>query len=147
MSVSEHWHRDSTPSYALLEQLRGAVDSAGISYRQGFPPTFDSLGLKQPLNLTGLLSKVKQYVAKAERTRNYLQLCQEMTELSKIRSEVIGPACHEIGITPEWLENADVCSRTVTNHVVIELHQFRARKSITWKTVHDMWWKKCFLVL
>lgn len=116
--------------------IRAALVSSNISYRQGLPPVFDSLGLKQPTNLTGIISKVNRYVAKAEKTGDYLPLCQETTELLKTRTELIGPACSKIGITPQWLQNADICSAVVTNHVIIELQQFRAKKGIAWKTVH-----------
>ncbi|XP_033632036.1 uncharacterized protein LOC117293722 [Asterias rubens] len=139
-----HWHSNSKATFALVEVIRDAIESSNTSYRQTFPLIFDCLGLKQPSILTGVLAKVKRYVAKADKTGDYLPLCQEIPELSTTLIKVIGPACAAHGITPEWLGNADTCSRTLTNHVVIELHHFRARNGITWKTVHDMWWTKLF---
>lgn len=102
------------------------------------------LDSKQPSNLTGVLTRVKRYVLKAEKTENFLPLCQEMKELSKSAAEVIGTACSSIGISPNWLNSSDIYSGTVTNHAVIELQQYRYRKGITWKTVRETCWSKLF---
>lgn len=131
----------------MLEAIRSAVDASENSYRQGLPPIFESLGLKQPPNVTGVIAKVKRYVAKAEKSNDFLLLMQEMKELSKSQADVIGPACSKIGVTPEWLNNnlnTQTCTETITNQVIVEIQQYCKRKGITWKTVHDVWWPKLF---
>ena len=85
-----------------------------------------------------------RHVKKAEQTGNYLALCCEIPELSKTVKEIIGPVCNKIGITPTWLVNDDICEGVISNKVILELHQFRSKKSITWKTVVEKWWPKLF---
>ena len=130
--------------YALFELIRAAIDSSDTSYRQGLPLIFDCLGVKQPPNLSGIITKVNRYVAKAEKTGNFLPLCQEAREISKTQTETVGPACSLIRVTPEWLHNGDLCTATVTNHVIFELLRFRNKEGIPWKTVQNTWWAKLF---
>ena len=142
--LSDHWHSNPKPTYALLEFIGAAIDSSDTSYRQGLPPIFDCLGVKQPPSLTGIIIKVNRYVAKAVTTWKFLPLCQEAREISKTQTETVGPACSLIGVTPEWLRNGVPCTATVTNHVIFELLRFRNKEGITWKTVQNMWWAKLF---
>ena len=142
---ADHWQDQPIPVIALMELVRKAIDeSDAISLRQGFPAVLTSLGLKQPKHLVGLISKVKRHVKKAEQSGNYLALCCEIPELSKTVKEIIGPACNKIGITPTWLGNDDICEGVISNKVILELHQFQSKKSITWKTVVEKWWPKLF---
>eukprot|EP00057_Strongylocentrotus_purpuratus_P005542 XP_003731209.1 PREDICTED: uncharacterized protein LOC100893480 isoform X1 [Strongylocentrotus purpuratus] len=143
----DHWTSKPIPTFALLEVIRSAVDASENSYRQGLPPILKSLGLQQPQILTGVIAKVERYVAKAEKSNDFLLLMQEMKELSKSQADEIGPACSKIGVTPEWLNNnlnTQTCTETITNQVIVEIQQYCKRKGITWKTVHDVWWPKLF---
>eukprot|EP00057_Strongylocentrotus_purpuratus_P018240 XP_011672714.1 PREDICTED: uncharacterized protein LOC100893480 isoform X4 [Strongylocentrotus purpuratus] len=116
----DHWTSKPIPTFALLEVIRSAVDASENSYRQGLPPILKSLGLQQPQILTGVIAKVERYVAKAEKSNDFLLLMQEMKELSKSQADEIGPACSKIGVTPEWLNNnlnTQTCTETITNQM------------------------------
>lgn len=140
----DHWHHNPVPTFALMETIRSAIDTSDTSYRKGFPPILDCLGLKHPTNLVGLISKIKRHVAKAQKTGEFISLCHEMPGLSKSNKEIIGSACSSAGIFPEWLENDDVFSGMISNQAIIELQQYRSRKDIPWKTVVNKWWSKLF---
>ena len=141
---SGHWFDDPVPTIALLELIRSAIDSSDKSYRKAFPPILDSLCLKKPKHLVGLIAKIKRHVTKAEKTGDFMLLCQEMPELSRSAKEVIGPACSGAGISPEWFDIDDIFSGVVTNHIIIELQQYRTRKDIVWQIVVDKWWTQLF---
>ena len=140
----DHWFLNPVPTFALMETIRSSIESSDLSYRQGFPQVLDSLGLKHPKNLVGLISKINRYVSKAKKAGDFLLLCQEVPELLKTSTEIIGRCCTSLGILPNWLENDKEFTGVITNHVIIELGQYRYRKGIAWKTVVNKWWGKLF---
>ena len=68
------------------------------------PGIIKAMGLREPkMALAGLISKIKRHAASAERKGNLNLLAEEMTDLSQHHQEIVGPACGEQGITPQWL--------------------------------------------
>ncbi|XP_041476948.1 uncharacterized protein LOC121425060 [Lytechinus variegatus] len=147
--ISDHWYNDPRPTYALMEVIRGAIDdSTDLSYRKDFVDIIKSMGLEEPkMALAGLLDVLDtRRVANAEKQQKLILLCEEMTDLSGKKQDIVGPYCQKLGITPQWLQARDVLADDIiiTNGIISELFQYRWRHSIGWKTVMDDWWCKLF---